>query len=53
MSETAEFAGRNIAKDEPPVTSEPLGISDSEDWAWMVDDDPAFYLSKSGNVEGA
>jgi hypothetical protein len=53
MSETAEFAGRNIAKYEPPVTSEPLRISDSEEWAWMVDEAPAFYLSKPGNVEGA
>jgi hypothetical protein len=52
-SETAEFAGRDIAKNEPPVASEPLRTSDREEWAWMVDEDPAFYLSKPENVEGA
>jgi hypothetical protein len=52
-SETAEFAGRNIAKNEPPVASEPLRTSDSEEWAWMVDEDPAFYLSKPGDMEVA
>jgi hypothetical protein len=52
-SETIEFARRSVGNDEPHVTSEPLRAAESEEWAWMVDEDPAFYLSKPGNVEGA
>ena len=52
-SETTEFAGRAIGKGEPSAAPEPLRAVENEDWAWMVDEDPAFYLSKPGSVEGA
>ena len=51
--ETTAFPGRRIGEDKSPVTAEPSRTSDSEEWAWMVDEDPAFYLSKSGCVETA
>jgi hypothetical protein len=51
-SETTEFARRTIGKDDATVAPEPLRIADSEEWAWMVDEDPAFYLSP-GSVEAA
>jgi hypothetical protein len=30
-----------------------MRAADSEEWAWMVDEDPAFYLAKPGGVEAA
>ncbi len=50
-NETTEFARHNVRKDEASVAPEPLRAADNEEWAWMVDEDPAFYLS--GGVEGA
>ena len=44
-NETTEFARRSIGKDKPAVAPEPLTAAESEEWAWMVDEDPAFYLS--------
>ena len=51
--ETAGFARRNIGRGEPSGAPEPPRASDSEEWAWMVDEDPAFYLAKPGGVEAA
>ena len=51
-NETTEFARRSIGKDEPAVAPEPLTAAENEEWAWMVDEDPAFYLSGS-EVAGA
>ena len=51
--ETTEFARRRIGEDNSPITQEPMRAADSEEWAWMVDEDPAFYLAKPGGVEAA
>jgi hypothetical protein len=32
----------------PPVAPEPARVPESEEWAWMVDEDPAFYLQETG-----
>jgi hypothetical protein len=31
----------------PPVNPEPSHAAESEEWAWMVDEDPAFYLEEA------
>jgi hypothetical protein len=31
----------------PPVNPEPSHAAESEEWAWMVDEDPAFYLEET------
>ena len=45
-NEAVEFTPRSIGKDEPPVAREPMRAAENEEWAWMVDEDPAFYLSR-------
>ena len=32
----------------PPAAPEPSRGSENEEWAWMVDEDPAFYLEETG-----
>jgi hypothetical protein len=32
----------------PPAAPEPSRVAESEEWAWMVDEDPAFYLAEAG-----
>jgi hypothetical protein len=49
--DTAEYPGAGIGNDSPPVTSESSMASENEEWAWMIAEDPAFYLSKSGRAE--
>jgi hypothetical protein len=51
-SETTEFSVRRSGEDNSSITPKPLGASDCEEWTWMVDEDPAFYLSKP-EVAGA
>ena len=50
---TTEFLGRSIGNEHSPVTSESSRSTESEEWAWMVAEDPAFYLSTSGRAENA
>jgi hypothetical protein len=45
MSETAEFQVRGSGEDNSSIAPKSLGTSDCEEWIWMVDEDPAFYLS--------
>jgi hypothetical protein len=33
-----------------PITPNSSRGTENEDWAWMVDEDPAFYLTKSGRA---
>ncbi|MGH3146058.1 MAG: hypothetical protein ACRDTR_09690 [Rubrobacter sp.] len=44
-----------IKSDDPrsvePGTPEPPGVTESEDWAWMVDEDPAFYIEETAQPE--
>ena len=32
----------------PPAAPEPSRGSENEEWAWMVDEDPVFYLEETG-----
>lgn len=50
-SETTEFSGLSIGNERPPAIAEAKRAAEKEEWAWMVDEDPAFYLSKSGRIE--
>lgn len=43
---TTESLARGAGTEHPPVA--PARASESEEWAWMVDEDPAFYLSQGG-----
>jgi hypothetical protein len=45
-----EFPGRSIGKDDSPVTPDSSRTTENEEWAWMVAEDPAFYLSKPGRA---
>ncbi len=31
----------------PAVAKEPSKAAENEEWAWMVDEDPAFYLEEA------
>ena len=31
-----------------PAAPEPSRAVESEEWAWMIDEDPAFYLAEPG-----
>lgn len=48
---TTESLARSIGNEHPPIAPEPTYVSESEEWAWMVDEDPAFYLSQQGRAE--
>ena len=32
----------------PPAAPEPSRVAKCEEWAWMVDEDPASYLDEAG-----
>ena len=32
----------------PPASPEPSRVAESEEWAWMVDEGPAFCLEEAG-----
>ncbi len=32
----------------PPTAPEPSRAAENEEWAWMVAEDPAFYLEEAG-----
>jgi hypothetical protein len=44
-SETTEFPVRRIGEDNVSITPQSWRTPDCEEWIWMVDEDPAFYLS--------
>lgn len=50
---TTESLGHRIGNEHPPIAPDPARAPEGEEWAWMVDEDPAFYLSTSGRVENA
>lgn len=50
-SETTGFVGRSIGNEGLPVTPESTRAYENEEWAWMVAEDPAFYLAKPGRTE--
>jgi hypothetical protein len=49
--DAAEHLGRGIGNDSLPITPETSRASENEEWAWMVAEDPAFYLVGPGRVE--
>jgi hypothetical protein len=44
-SETTDFPVRRSGEDNASIAPKSWRISDYEEWIWMVDEDPAFYLS--------
>jgi hypothetical protein len=44
-SETAEFPVRRSGEDNVSITPQSWRTPDYEEWIWVVDEDPAFYLS--------
>ena len=52
-NETTEFPVQRNGEDNSYITSKSLRTSDCEEWIWMVDEDPAFYLSRPGGAEAA
>ena len=46
---TIESLGRSTGTEHPSIG--PAQVYESEEWAWMVDEDPAFYLSQGGRTE--
>jgi hypothetical protein len=48
---TTESLRLSTGTEHSPITPAPARAYDSEEWAWMVDEDPAFYLSQGGRVE--
>jgi len=50
---TTESLGRRIGNEHPSVAPEPTRASETEEWAWMVAEDPAFYLSQGVRAENA
>jgi len=49
--DAAEHPVRGIGNDRPPITPETSRASDNDEWAWMVAEDPAFYLTGPGKAE--
>jgi hypothetical protein len=47
---TAEPQGQGIGNDSQSITSVGPPTSENEEWAWMIAEDPAFYLS-TGRAE--
>ena len=45
-SETTDFPVRRSGEDNASIAPKSSRASDYEEWIWMVDEDPAFYLSK-------
>lgn len=50
---TTESLAQRIGSEHRQTAAEPAQAPEGEEWAWMVDEDPAFYLSTSGSVENA
>ena len=45
-----EYSRHNNSAGDSAITPESSRVSENEEWAWMVDEDPAFYLTKSERV---
>lgn len=48
--ETIDIPARRTGEDTPSIASKPSRTPDGEEWAWMVDEDPAFYLSEAASA---
>ena len=48
--ETSKFQVRGSGEDHPSVAPRSPKTPDREDWVWMVDEDPAFYLSETAGA---
>jgi hypothetical protein len=49
-SETTEYLIRRSGEDNPSITPNSSRTPDCEEWIWMVDEDPAFYLSEAAGA---
>ena len=49
-SEITEFPVRRSGEDNVSITPQSWRTPDWEDWIWMVDEDPAFYLSEAAGA---
>ena len=50
--ETAVHTGQGVGNDSSTTTPETRLAFDHEEWAWMVAEDPAFYLA-TGRAENS
>ncbi|CAA9446856.1 hypothetical protein AVDCRST_MAG82-3412 [uncultured Rubrobacteraceae bacterium] len=48
---STEFSGRRLDRDDSPVMPGSSRTTENEEWAWMVAEDPVFYLSKPVELE--
>ena len=48
--ETSKFQVRGSVEDTPAVAPRSPKTPDREEWVWMVDEDPAFYLSETSGA---
>ena len=48
MKSTRDAVEHSRHSDGTPVAPEPSRVPENDEWIWMVDEDPAFYLTKSG-----
>ena len=42
--ESTEYLGQDVGNDRSLITPGSSRASENEEWAWMVAEDPAFYL---------
>jgi hypothetical protein len=48
--DAVEYSRHNNGTGDSSITPNSSRGPENQDWAWMVDEDPAFYLTKSGIV---
>jgi hypothetical protein len=46
-----EYSRHSNGTGDSPIAPESSRGQENEEWAWMVDEDPAFYLAKSGRAQ--
>jgi hypothetical protein len=49
--DAVEYLRHGNSTGDAPTTLEPARNPENEEWSWMVDEDPAFYLRKSGRAQ--
>jgi hypothetical protein len=48
--DAVEYSKHGNGTGDSPITLNSSQGPENEEWAWMVDEDPAFYLTKSGRA---
>jgi len=49
--DAVEYSRHGNSTGDAPTTPDPSRVSENEEWSWMVAEDPAFYLRKSGRAQ--